>query len=94
MRALSHIKQEDSCFAKLKVPSLIYYPGDMNRRIRWEQAIFQEVEDSDRRGLMELAWKDIPSAVKQVKNQIKNTAPAGAGNPVCSSLACFPTGHF
>ena len=85
VRALSHIKQEDSCFAKLKVPSLIYYPGDMNRRIRWEQAIFQEVEDSDRRGLMELAWKDIPSAVKQVKNQIKNTL----SDDFCGMLIAF-----
>lgn len=85
VRALSHIKQEDSCFAKLKVPSLIYYPGDMNRRIRWEKAIFQEVEDSDRRGLMELAWKDIPSAVKQVKNQIKNTL----SDDFCGMLIAF-----
>lgn len=85
VRALSHIKQEDSCFAKLTVPSLIYYPGDMNRRIRWEKAIFQEVQDSDRRGLMRLAWKDIPSAVKQAKNQIKNTL----SDDFCGMLIAF-----
>ena len=51
---------------------LLYYPGDMNRRIRWEAASFAEPEDRDRRALMEKAQTDFAAAVKQAKMCIRD----------------------
>ncbi len=85
LKALKYIKQEDSCFSLLKVPMLLYYPGDMNRRIRWEAASFAEPEDRDRRTLMEKAQTDFAAAVKQAKGQLKNTL----SDDFCGVLLAF-----
>lgn len=85
VKALKYIKQEDSCFAKLTVPTLVYYPGDMNRRIRWDSAVYGEITDRDIRRLRETAWTDIPAALMQVKGQIKNTL----SDDFCAMLLSF-----
>ena len=41
VKALKYVKQEDSCFDVVNTPMLCYYPGGMNKRIRWENADFE-----------------------------------------------------
>jgi len=85
LKALKYIKQEDSCFSLLKVPLLLYYPGEGNRRIRWDTASFAEPEDRDRRALMEKVQTDFTAAVKQAKGQLKNTL----SDDFCAVLLAF-----
>lgn len=73
LKALKHIKEDDSMFEVVKTPLLTYYPGDMNKRIRWEKSTLEPVTDEIRRKVMEKAYKQIPAMLKLVKNQIKNT---------------------
>ncbi len=73
LRALKYVKQEDSCFALLKIPVLFLYPGARNRRVRWEQAQYLTPQREVFQKLRENACTDIASAVKAAKNQIKNT---------------------
>lgn len=72
IKALKYIRQEDSCFARLRIPVMSCYPGALNRRVRWDAAV-AEIPD---RGVYEqvkrLASPDIATAVKTAKNQIKN----------------------
>lgn len=72
IKAMKYIKQEDTIFEAATVPTLTYYPGEINRRIRWEGASYSPVTEGQRRALLTHAEKDLPSAVKKVKNQIKN----------------------
>lgn len=85
LKALKYIKQEDSCFSLLKVPLLLYYPGEGNRRIRWDTASFAEPEDRDRKALMEKVQTDFTAAVKQAKGQLKNTL----SDDFCAILLAF-----
>lgn len=73
VKALKYIKQEDSCFALVCVPKLSYYPGGLNRRVRWEAAEYQEIEAGIYGQIKALACQDITTAVKTAKNQLKNT---------------------
>ena len=73
LKALKYIKQEDSIFDVLNIPALTYYPGGMNRRIRWEGAKFIPVSPKDLKNLKEKAYQDIQTVAKVVKNEIKNT---------------------
>lgn len=36
LKALKYVKQEDSLFGVVQVPQAAYYPGDGNKRVRWE----------------------------------------------------------
>lgn len=72
VKALKYVKQEDSCFALLNIPVLSYYPGGINKRIRWESAKFGEIKTEQFSLIKNHAYKDIDSAVKAVKNEIKN----------------------
>lgn len=73
VRALKYIKQEDSCFALLRIPVLSCYPGELNRRVRWEAASYDTADEETYRLLKSRAVPDILTAVKNAKNQIKNT---------------------
>lgn len=73
VKALKYIKQEDTVFETACVPVLTYYPGELNRRIRWEGAMFHETKEKELALLRENAEKSIPDTLKKVKNQIKNT---------------------
>lgn len=73
LKALKYVKEESSIFDVIKVPMLTYYPGDINKRIRWEKYTLEPLTDEIRRTLMEKVQTDIPAVVKKVKNQIKNS---------------------
>ncbi len=73
VKALKHVKQEDSCFGVLRIPVLAYYPGKVNRRVRWSGAAFEDAGEEVYIGLMDRAYQDLAAAAKAVKNEIKNT---------------------
>lgn len=73
VKALKYIKEEDSMFDMVKVPLLTYYPGDMNKRIRWDKSTLIPLHDEIRRTIMQKAHTDLAGVIKTVKNQIKNT---------------------
>lgn len=72
VKALKYVKQEDTCFDVARVPVLSYYPGTINRRIRWESASFEPASREHFRLAKTHAHRDIAAAVKIAKNEIKN----------------------
>lgn len=76
VKALKYVKREDSIFQKIHIPTLIYYPGNANPRVRWEWAEFEPVTGETRTAVRELAEKDLAAAIKKVKNIIKNPLDA------------------
>ena len=85
VKALKYIKQEDSCFALVCTPQLSYYPGGLNRRVRWEAAEYREAEEGIYRQIKNLACQDLTLAVKTAKNQLKNTL----SEDVCAMLLSY-----
>ncbi len=77
VKALKYVKQEDSCFGLLRIPVLSYYPGTTDRRVRWESASYEDIPETVYTGIMEKAYRDLPTAMKAVKNEIKNTLSQG-----------------
>ena len=77
VKALKYVKQEDSCFGLLRIPVLSYYPGTTDRRVRWESASYEDIPETVYTGIMENAYRDLPTAMKAVKNEIKNTLSQG-----------------
>lgn len=71
LSALKYIKQEDSNFSLMTVPILTYYPGGLNKRIRWANADFNDKENSYFKKIKTYA-KNIDEAVKIAKNELKN----------------------
>lgn len=72
-KAQKYIKKEDTVFGAVNVPVLTYYPGELNRRIRWEGATYHNIEEEQLAALKEHAEKSLPDTLKKVKNQMKNT---------------------
>lgn len=72
IKALKYVKQEDSCFKIANIPVLAYYPGNLNRRVRWNGMTFEEPEKDVYRELMKKAYPNFDLAAKAVKNEIKN----------------------
>lgn len=73
VKALKYVKQEDSCFDVLEIPKLYYYPGGYNRRVRWDGCKNREIDKTVYETIREKAQPDLQTAVKLVKNEIKNT---------------------
>lgn len=73
LKALKYVKGEDSRFGLLEVPALYLYPGEGNRRIRWESADPRPLTAEEQTALPALARPDLAAAVKLTKGVIKNT---------------------
>ena len=73
VKALKHVKQEDSCFSLMNISTLTYYPGTVNRRVRWSGATFEDVEEHIYKQIIGKAYGDFGTMTKAVKNYIKNT---------------------
>lgn len=71
LSAIKYIKQDDSNFSLLTVPTLTYYPGGLNKRIRWATANFGDIEKSSFKKIKTYAT-DIEQATKIAKNELKN----------------------
>ncbi|MCU6711893.1 SWIM zinc finger family protein [Paenibacillus sp. J5C_2022] len=79
-KASKYIKEEDSFFDVAQVKTLYRYPGDMNRRVRWEEMTSRPVTPEDWTPVHTVAQRSFADAVKKVKNQLKN--PLGDHQPV------------
>ena len=73
MKALKYVKGEDSCFGALEVPALYIYPGEGDRRVRWESAAPRPLTAQEQAALPALAQPSLAAAVKATKGAIKNT---------------------
>ncbi|GGD79162.1 SWIM zinc finger family protein [Paenibacillus nasutitermitis] len=73
LRALKHVKQDDTSFDVVQARELYCYPGDLNKRIRWDEFSIRNAGVADIQRIIEHAHQDIAAVSKLVKNQIKNT---------------------
>lgn len=71
-KAAKHIREEDSFFEVAKVKELYRYPGDLNRRVRWESLSSRPLGDADYTAIAACARRSYADTVKLVKNQLKN----------------------
>ncbi|MDQ0916933.1 SWIM zinc finger family protein [Paenibacillus sp. V4I5] len=71
-RAAKYIREDDSVFQVVEAKELAQYPGELNTRVRWEEATFREADLQDFQKILASAHKSFPEVIKQVKNQIKN----------------------
>lgn len=73
MKALKYVKGEDSRFGALEVPTLYIYPGEGDRRVRWESASPRPLTAEEQAALPGLAQPSLAAAAKRTKGAIKNT---------------------
>lgn len=73
LRALKHVKGEDSRFDLFEIPALYIYPGEGDRRVRWETTSTRPLFPEEQAKLPTLAQPSLAAAVKLVKGKIKNT---------------------
>ncbi|MBQ8621525.1 MAG: SWIM zinc finger family protein [Oscillospiraceae bacterium] len=73
VKALKYVKADDSCFEVLEIPVLYEYPGELNKRIRWDGCTTRKATDGEMGKLPKLAASGIAEAVKTAKGQMKNT---------------------
>ena len=73
LKALSYVKGDDSRFGLLEVPALYIYPGEGDRRVRWDSADARPLTQEEQAALPALAQPGLSEAVKLVKGKIKNT---------------------
>ena len=73
LKALKYVKGDDSRFGLLEVPALYVYPGEGDRRVRWESAASRPLTAAEGEELPKLAQPGLAQAVKLVKGKIKNT---------------------
>ncbi|MGG6310764.1 SWIM zinc finger family protein [Paenibacillus macerans] len=79
-KAAKLMREEDSFFEVSAVPELYRYPGDLNRRVRFESMTARALEAKDLGQIRRSAASSYTETVKRVKNQLKN--PLGDPNPV------------
>lgn len=72
-RAYNYIKSEDSAFDVYLVNELYFYPGGVNRRVRWESAEPIPMNGNENEIIISKAEESISAAVKKAKNELKNT---------------------
>lgn len=73
LKALKYVKGEDSRFGLLEIPALYIYPGEGDRRVRWESASTRPLTAQEQAALPRLAQPGVAGAAKLVKGTIKNT---------------------
>lgn len=71
-KALKHIKQDDSIFSVIIPKNLVYYPGDVNQRIRWDDFQVRDCVTADFATIRAFG-QDIASLIKACKGYLKNT---------------------
>jgi hypothetical protein len=79
-RAAKYIREEDSVFQVVHAKELAVYPGELNTRVRFEEATYREADPQDYQNILQAASKSYPDVIKQVKNLIKN--PLSDKHPV------------
>lgn len=72
VKSIKYIKRDNSAFGVTSVPELCYYPGEINKRIRWDGCTVDEATKEDYIKVKSLAKENLAECVKTAKNQIKN----------------------
>ena len=85
LKALKYIKQEDSFFGVAQIPRAAYYPGKVNRRVRWESAEGRALTAGDLEALRSHGAQSVAAAAKEAKNYLKDAL----AEPVCFRLLRF-----
>lgn len=73
VKAKKYVRADDSAFELYKVKKLYFYPGGINRRIRWEEAVSEPCGPEIPGKVLSFARDGINAAVKEAKNELKNT---------------------
>ncbi len=71
-KAVKYIKQDDTIFDCVTVPRLYFYPGETNKRIRYDGFSTRDITNEDRKKIISFAKEDLTKVVKEAKNQLKN----------------------
>lgn len=72
-KALKHIKEDDSVFSRIDIPSLYVYPSQsINPRARWDGGSFVDLSSDDCAHIRQHAYADFADVIKMVKNQLKD----------------------
>ncbi|NQX58200.1 SWIM zinc finger family protein [Paenibacillus qinlingensis] len=79
-RAAKYIREEDSIFHVVHAKELAVYPGELNTRVRFEEATYRDAGPHDYQHIQQGASKSYTDVIKQVKNLIKN--PLSDKHPV------------
>ena len=79
-KLLKRIEAEDTLFERVQVSEYAIYPGEMNRRIRWEGYTLAPITQEDLAKVREKAQDDFKTVLKEVKNQLKD--PLADEHPV------------
>jgi len=79
-KLLKRLKTEDTLFETVKVDEYAVYPGEMNKRIRWEGCTTAPVTKEVLAKVRDKAQGDFKAVVKAVKNQLKD--PLADEHPV------------
>ncbi|UNK16881.1 SWIM zinc finger family protein [Paenibacillus sp. N3/727] len=79
-KAAKLMREDDSFFEAAHISVLYRYPGDMNRRVRFEEMNSKPVTTQDLEWIKAFSANSYTEAVKKVKNQLKN--PLSDKNPV------------
>lgn len=72
VHATKYIREEDSVFPVVAVKELAAYPGELNKRVRWEEAVYRDAGPEVYKRVSGSARPSFPETLKLVKNQIKN----------------------
>ena len=72
-KALKYVKGDDSRFGLLEVPALYIYPGEGDRRVRWESVSARPLTAEEQAALPRLAQPNLAAAIKLTRGAIKNT---------------------
>ena len=72
IKAIKHIKQDDTEKECAQIEKLYYYPGEINKRIKWENALYRAITEQDYKTIKQKSKTTIAAVVKEVKNQLKN----------------------
>ena len=81
-KAAKFIKSEDSFFKVAQIPELCVYPGEINRRVRWEALTQRTIELEDLATIRQHAWNDLAGLVKDIKSHLKS--PLADKHPVAA----------
>lgn len=79
-KAAKYIHEEDSFTDVAIIPSLYLYPGDRNRRVRFEHMTTRPLTKQDIEWIVSKASRSYTESFKQIKNQLKD--PLTDKNPV------------
>ena len=73
-KALKHIREDDSVFPLIRITELFVYPSkSVNPRARWDAFTLEELTPCIYEEILGHARSSIDEAVKEVKNQLKDT---------------------